>query len=372
MTRKLRVLHFIADLHLAGAERVFLDLVRTLDTSRFESTVCAMTGGPLADEARAGGIPVKIIERQRTFDLRGIKNIYALMRNERIDIVHSHMFAANLYGCLAAKAARIPVFIATEHGRYLPVTRKRLLITGVVARCASKMTAVSEELRQFLIKTSHIPPRRVSVIRNGIDTSRFIASGYEEARRELGFDAATLVVGTVANLYPVKGYVYLIRAAAELAPDFPQLRYVFIGRGPERDALEHECQEKDLSTKIAFLGQRRDVQRLLPGLDLFVLPSLSEGVPLTLLEAMAAERAAIATRVGGNTEVIEDGANGRLVAPAQPAALADAIRELVQDPERRRQMGAAARRHIEQHFSVTAMVRDYEQLYDELYRRIAA
>jgi glycosyltransferase involved in cell wall biosynthesis len=228
------------------------------------------------------------------------------------------------------------------------------------------MVAVSEQLRCWLIDDVGIPARKVRLLKNGVDAKSFVRRPDREAlRRAAGYAPSDVVVGTVGRLDPVKNQVALIEVLSMLAPHFPQLRVLIAGDGPARPQLKREITERGLTATAALLGHRDDIPDVLNLLDIFVLPSLGEGMCNTVLEAMATTLPVIATRVGGNPEMVADGTTGCLVPVQDTLALASALRTYLNDPQCRCQHGAAGRRLVEDEFSVVSMVERYVQLYTD-------
>lgn len=230
------------------------------------------------------------------------------------------------------------------------------------------MVAVSEDIRRFLVKRVGVNERLITTIYNGIEPREYRSDhrAREVIRRELGLTEGRPVLGTVGNLYPVKGHVYLVRAMAAVAAKRPDAVCLILGRGQLLEQLRHTATELGIDHHVMFLGFREDVPALLRAMDIFVLPSLSEGLSLALLEAMAAGKAVVATNVGGNPEVVLDRQTGLLVPSEDAPALADAILLLLRDPALAERLGESGRIRVDKEFSVTAMAQRYDALYGEL------
>jgi peptidoglycan/xylan/chitin deacetylase (PgdA/CDA1 family) len=267
------------------------------------------------------------------------------------------------YGGLAARLAAVPLLIHTQHNTQVFTTygaRERFKFR-VASRLFNRVVAVGAETDRELARAGVRAARRV-VIRNGIEVSRFASSPTAESSGPSALPVQR-VVGTVARLATEKGVDRLLEALPRLLPGNADVRLVIVGDGPERAALEALARSLDVSDRVTFLGFRPRVSEVLPLFDVFVLPSRTEGIPLALLEAMAAGRACVATAVGGVPEVIQDGVTGVLVAPDDPAALSTAIGALLGDPERRQHLGGAACAHVQREWSEDAMARGYAALY---------
>ncbi|MEO7157774.1 MAG: glycosyltransferase, partial [Vicinamibacterales bacterium] len=266
------------------------------------------------------------------------------------------------YGCLAAKLARVPRLVHSEHGRTFSDRKVRFVAQRWMSRFAHSIFAVSEQLKGDLVRHVGISPSRIDVLHNGVDLTRFAASiPSAAARQELGIGTEAVVVGSVGRLVAVKNYELLLRAAA--ATRLPGLQVVLIGDGPERAKLIALSEHLGIGRRVHFLGHREDVSRLLGTFDIFVLPSLSEGMSNTLLEAMAHGVAPLVSDVGGNTEIVRHGATGLVFESGNEAMLADQIRRLGADEAERRRLGRAALARVSESFALDGMIKRYEDLY---------
>jgi glycosyltransferase involved in cell wall biosynthesis len=370
MTRRLRVLTLID--HLAasgGAETLAAAIAMGLDPTRFERTACATREADPAvvERLRAAGVDVFVLGRRRTLSMGPWLRIFGFLRRERIDVLHAHKFGSNVWGVLLGRLARVPVVIAHEHtwsyeGR--PV--RKLLDRHLVARGANLVVAVSRADRARMVTMERIPPGRVEVVPNGIPP--LPEPSGRDVRAELGIAPAAPVVLAVGLLRPQKALDNLVHAATELAPAHPGLRMLIAGGGPEQASLEALVRELDLGGTVTLLGSRDDVPDLLAVADVAVNSSNFEGTPLAVLEYMAAGKAIVATSVGGIPDVITEGVEGVLVPPRDPQALAAAIGDLLEDPERRARLGAAARERQQRELTLDATVRRFEELYAELWQ----
>lgn len=366
MPEKARVLHLITRLPVGGAERLLVDVVRRLDPARFESVVCCIQAkGELAAELEAAGIPVHCLERMRSkrFDWRAVFDLRRFLRRERITLVHSHLYHANLYGRLAAFLSGVPA-VATVHNVYARTKLHRRLLNRWLARSSARVIAVSEEVRRDLIEHDGIDAAKVVLIHNSIDLRRIATRlTREEARARLSIAEHAFAVGCVGRLEEQKGHRYLLEACAALKRDIP-LRLFVVGDGRLRRELERQAAALGLAASTSFLGERKDVAEILKALDLFVMPSLWEGLSLAMLEAMAAGLPIVISDVGGVSQAI-DAQSGLKVPPGDPGAIARAIRLLAAQPESRRSLGLAARRRVEAEFDVGIMMARLSQVYED-------
>jgi len=358
------VLHFSSSSGPGGAETIVAKLASSLDPHRFRSVVCLFRRGWLYDACRDHGIQTEVVPIRGALDLGWVRSFGALLRREEVAIVHAHEFSANVYGTAVARLLRIPA-ITTVHGKsYYADRLRRRLAYRYVGR-ASRMVAVSADLKQFLVNRVGVTADRVNVIYNGldIDSSPAACSG-DTVRADLRTEGYDHVIGAVGSLYPVKGHIHLVRALPAILQRCPRTLLLLIGRGELEQALRQEVARLKLDAHVRFLGFRRDVPLLLSALEVFVLPSLSEGLSMAMLEAMAAGKPVVATRVGGNPELVLDGESGYLVDAESPQALADKVVRLLQDRELANRMGVRGRLRVREKFTLRTMVDAYQRLYE--------
>lgn len=370
-TAPVRVAHLIKGLGRGGAESLLPQLVRHAGTGfSYRAGYFLPHKDALAGELAAAGAPVHCFGgRSAAGLLVRVPRVAAWLRAERIDVLHCHLPLAGVAGRLAARLARVPV-VYTEHNvlaRYHPLTRRAHSVTW---RLQAAVVAVSGEVAASVRRTmgEAVPVR---VVRNGIEVERMTASAEEvaAARVELGAPGGEPLVGTIAVLREQKRLDLWLAAARTIAEGLPAARFAIVGDGPLRGPLEAEAARLGIASRVTFTGLRQDVRPYHHAFDLFLGSSQFEGLPLALLEAMAAGRPVVATRVGGVPEAVEDGVEGLLVPPGDPAALAAAALSLLRDPQRARALAAAARRRVAADFSVARMARELELVYAEVLRR---
>jgi glycosyltransferase involved in cell wall biosynthesis len=367
MTRT--VVHFLDSPTFGGTEQALLHLLAGLDRHRWRPVLFHHREpglAPLLEGAHALEIETKIIPR-----LGGMGTITALptlireLRAERPAVFHAHLcwLLSCKYALLAAAMARVPGVIATAQ-QYLnpPWPRSIAAQQRLFAICVDRYIAVSHAIAGQLCGPFRVPARKVQVVHNSVPRPRTDASRGENGAADLPDSRGRPMVLTVARLDAQKGHTVLLEAISRI----PEATFVLAGDGPERATLEAKVRASGIADRIVFLGHRTDIPRLLGRCDLFVLPSLYEGFPLAIQEAMAAGRPVIASAVGGVPEAVRDGVTGLLVPPSDPAALADAIRRLLADPALAQRMGAAGRVRAEQEFSYEAMVQRTTRIYDDV------
>ena len=376
--RRLRVVTLVdTATALGGGERVAMQVAIRLDPRRFESTVCAsrLQEDALTDaqrvaheQLRSAGIRTVALGRSGRRDFAAWRPLLRLLRRERIDVLHAHMFGSNLWGTLIGRCALVPVIVAHEHGWAIETTSRfrRFVDREVIARWSDAFVTVSEETRRRMIDRGGIDARSIVLVRNGIPSPQGPA---DDLRSELGIARDAPVIGTVAVLRREKALDMLLRGAALLRSRFPDLRILLAGEGPERPGLERLRDSLGLGDAVVFLGFRADVPAVLATTDVAVFSSASEGSPLAVMEAMQAAVPIVATRVGGVPDLIEDGVQGILVPPGDPSALAAAIARALEDREAGAAMGMRARERARRDFDIEGTVRQVEQLYEDLYAR---
>ena len=363
-----RVLHLIWALHLGGAERQVLEIVRRLDRRRFDPVVgCLVRKGRWGEALEAEGVRVVDFAKRPGFDPTLLLRLARFLRRERFAIVHTHAFTAATWGRLAAALAGRPCMVVHEHSAFSLDSPLHSLVDRALAPLTDRWVPVSEQLARDLARGLGLPVPRLVTVRNGLPLPEGAPPVDRGAvRRELGADGFAKLVGTVGRLERRKGLEVLLEATQTLAGRRPDLGVVLVGEGPDREMLERQAGALGLGDRVLFAGRREDVPRVLAALDVFVLPSHSEGLSIALLEAGAASCPIVATDVGGNPEVIEDGRSGVLVPAGDPRALAEGLATVLDDPERARALGAAASRTVRERFSSDAMMKGIEDLYTDL------
>ena len=320
--------------------------------------------GWLAARFRERGFQPATFSIRRPLDWRCLRGLAALLLEHRIDVVHSHEFTMAVYGAAAARSVGARHVITMHGGRYYAEQWRRRAALRWAARHSAAVAAVSRSTADDLRRTLRLPDDRVVVVPNGIPFSR---GDRARVRYELMLhdDAGELLLVAVGNLYPVKGHRVLLQALALLPSDaaLPPWRLVICGRGEEEGPLRALAAELGIAERVHLLGLRSDVADVLAAGDLYVMPSLSEGLPLALVEAMAAGLPIVASNVGGIPEVVADGIEAVLTPADDAPALAGAIGALLGDASRRGRMGTAARARARRDFDVRAMGDAYERLY---------
>lgn len=353
--RPIRVCHVSLTLKTGGLERLLADIARHHDASDCTPEFLAINEvGRFAEIIRDAGCTVHTLKPAGRWGQ--VRQMMRLFREGHFDVVHTHNTHPHINGSLAARFAGVPVVVNTRHGQRAGHGWKSRSQFRWASHLVNKIIAVSDDAAQLCVQADGVPKEKVMRIWNGIDTEDFHFSG----------PVSEPVAISVARLSAEKDFPSLLQAIHLAAQHIPALKLKLVGDGPERAKLEQLTQELNLSDRVEFLGDRHDVPALLAQAGFFVTASLTEGISLTLLEAMAVGLPVIATSVGGNSEIVDDPHTGRLVPPANPRALADAIVALCRQPETWPTLGKAGRERVEEYFDVRRMVADYEHLYREL------
>lgn len=361
MQSKLHIQHVVLSLQAGGLENGVVNVVNRLNPESFRSSVCCLAQtGEFAARLK-DGVAVHQMDWRGGNDLRLPWRLARLFRRTRTDVVHTRNAEAFFYGFLGAKIAAVRTVIHSEHGRTFEDRRLRFWVQRMFSLRTDAMFAVSERLKRDLVAHVGIPDGRLNVIYNGVDASRFVPADRGRIRVACGVDPDDFVVGSVGRLVPVKNFSLLLRAVSSLRTE--NIVVALVGEGPERTALEALARELGIARRVRFLGHREDVAELLPAMDVFVLPSVSEGMSNTLLEAMAAGVAVVASNVGGNPEIVRDRIDGLLFESGDEAGLCDKLRILLADPPLRARLGVSGRERMLREFSMEAMISRYEQLY---------
>ena len=365
--RPLRVAHVVHGLEVGGLEKQVIETVRRADGRIVQpQIICTDYVGRLADDI-SRSTSVSAINARPGFDWRAILRLAVLLRRSRIDIIHSHNERSHFLSTLAGRLARIPVHINTRHGVYPPTTRRGAIRRRAMGRSSDLVVAVSRVARDVTVERDQIPSAKVRIINNGTDVNAPQLTR-SEARRRLNLKNEFFVIGAAGRLAPEKDYATLIDAFAQAQADIPNVAGVILGDGELAGALAQAARTRGCQS-LRFCGYRPDAASLLAGFDVFIQPSLTEGISNSVLEAMATGLPVIATAVDGNIEAIGDDGAGLLVPPRDARALATAIATLAREPEQRARLGAAARQRATAHFSIEATARAYEALYVELAHR---
>jgi len=366
---KIKVLQLVEDLKRGGAERVIADISLGINKSRYDVSIwCISKGGAIAEELQEMGASLRILGISSYFNPFNILRLGRLLRKEKPDIIHTHGYFASVIGRTAAKLINInrTILINHVHSTYWDYKKRNLWIEKFLSKSTHKIICCSNAVRRFVIDHEHIDPSLSVVIYNGVDIDKFSCTEDTILKETtLGFNPAKQVIGTVSSLTAHKGHIYLLKAASKVLEVFPSTQFIFVGDGRKREELEKKAKELNVFSSITFLGTRKDIPNILAAIDIFVLPSSSrEGLGISLLEAMAAEKPVVATSIGGIPEVVIDEETGILVPPKKANDIADAIIELLKSPIKAKTMGQKGALRAKEKFTTQHMLVEIEKLYE--------
>ncbi len=335
-----------------------------IDQNKFRSTVGLFDPGWLQTRMQGLALQVTVMPMRSQWDVSWISRCIRLVRHAQVRAIHAHEFRANVFGAVVARLCGIPI-VTTVHGKsYYPDQLKRRIAYRWVSR-RSHMVAVSHDLRRFLADRIGIPQDRVAVIHNGVDpVDVSVLDQRPLLRQEWGVDGQDCVFGIVGSLYEVKGHRFLFQAFQHVVRRYVSAKLIVVGQGRLGETLKQQVKDLGIERNVLFLGLRSDVPRILSAVDVFVLPSLSEGLSVALCEAMVAGLPVVASQVGGNQEVVVEAETGYLIPAGDVERLTDRLLHFAEQPDDRRICGQRGRERILQHFSTEQMLRQYERLYE--------
>lgn len=371
--RLLNILHIRDSSGMYGSERVILTLTAKINRSQFNPVlVCLKNPDGKSDElfshARDHGIDVQAVDVSGRFDPCALRKIRNLIRSKHIDIIHTHDFKSDLYGLLASLGLGVKR-VATAHGSTRDSLLKRLYLffdERMTYRFFDRIIAVSQDLATQL-KRKHVPEDKIAIIQNGLDTRLMEESVRDMTQCEppLNVDEKCLVFAVIGRLFPDKGHRFFLEAFARLKTEFPNITGLIVGDGPARDQIAAQLHSLQLDDSVIMCGVRHDMKDIYSRVDFLVIPSLTEGLPYVLLEAMASGIPVLATAVGDIPFLIQDGITGYLVAPGDIDTLAERMRDLLMQTENARAMGLKGQALVIEQFSAQRMVRLTEELYGD-------
>lgn len=365
------VCHVIHALGVGGAEVLVDTMVRRM-TDRYRCVVAVLDEvGEIGERLRQDGFVVEYLHRRPGIDHGCARRLQKLAAREQVQILHAHQYTPFFQAMLSRGLfGRLPV-VFTEHGRHVPdlPDRKRSVVNRLLLRKRDRLIGVGGAVRKALIANEGLPADRVEVIYNGVDLSQFAKpadDAWIRVRREFGFSENDFVIIQVARLHTLKDHQTALRTLNELRRFVPRARLLIVGDGDERRCIENTIEELSLTDHVRVAGSRSDVSSLLAASDVFLLTSISEGIPLTIIEAMAAGLPVVSTAVGGIPEMIDDGRTGFLAEAGDHSSLAASLGHLYQSPMLRQIIARAGRDTAQRQFSLQGMLNGYTQLYQEV------
>lgn len=364
--KKIQLMHITHDLAIGGLQQVVVNLCQAADRQVFDvSVLCLRTVGAFGDDVLKLGVPVILVPQKKNgSDYFSFLKVRKILQEKGIEVIHTHNTQPFVDGTLGALFTGVKTIVHTDHARDFPDKRRYMFAEWLVSQKAYKVVGVSTHTTENLRNYEKITRRKLLTIPNGVSLERFsIDIDREALRRELGVPKNGKIIGLGVRLSEQKGLTYLLKAMQTVAEDIPDLSLVIAGDGPLRADLEKEANCLGISKNVFFVGPRTDMPRLIKLFDAYVLPSLWEGLPMVLLEAMAAGCPIIATDVGGNGTAVQDGVNGFLVPPRSPEKLTEAILKIVLNADLSEKFVRKSREIFVEKFSAEIMTKKYELLY---------
>ncbi len=357
--------HVLLSLDCGGLERVVLDLIREgCRRGQQAAVICLERPGTLAPDVEALGVEVVSVGKPEGLRLRTIGKLATILQRLAPTVVHTHQIGALFYAGSAARRAKIPLIVQTEHGKHYGRRRRTRWLGWVAARHAQRFFCVSKDIASEALAHRIVPREKIDVVPNGIDVSRF--SGCQDTRElrdSLGIPENVPVIGTIGRLHEIKRQDLLLRGFAQLRRRIPETHLLLVGDGPLRGELEQLARDLGLAASVHFAGYQSQPEQFLAMMKVFTLTSRSEGMPLVVLEAHAAGLPVVASRVGGLPEMIEHGRTGLLFSSSQEEELVEALFTLLSEPDVARGMGEAGRARVQSRFTVRHMYETYQQHY---------
>jgi len=370
MNSQFKILLLVQDLNFGGLQKMLFNLAIELKKSNVEVETCCYDAlGIFCKKMTECKIKIHFLARKPGIDTTYPFKLANLVKKRHINIIHAHNATAWFYGTWASILSGV-LIVYTEHDRSFPTPLRLKYFHYFFGKHAAAVIAVSKAVKENLEKYEHI--KNVKVIYNGIDPDLFKPASIEEKilkKRELGLNENDFVLGNVGRMDYLKNQRILIEILPELKKNFPQIKLVFIGGGEEEQNLKHLTIKKGIENDVIFLGQRSDVNQILKAFDIFVFPSLTEGMPLVVIEAMATGLPTIASYVGGIPELVVNSETGFLVSPTSKEEIKEAIIKLLDNPKLRKEMGQIARKRFEAHFSLPQMVQKYMEVYEKAVKK---
>jgi len=366
-----RILFLVNGFAIGGAEVKLLELVKEIkkrSPQTYYPIVCAIgQGGPLQERFEKMNVETYVFPKKHKYDVFLIYKVYQLLKKKRIDILQTNLYYADIIGAYAAKLAGMTKVISWD-AMTAPYHYgiKNLLAYRLASKWFVVSVAVSNAIKTKIIQERHVPADKTTTIHYGVDLQYFLDTKNQAYRKILGFHSKDIVLGTVARLSEQKGHRYLIDAIKEIVKKYENIRVLFIGDGPLRKKLELQVNQLGLDSIIKFLGFRSDVKEILGVLDIFILPSLFEGLPNVVLEAMACGKPVIATNVSGIPEIIVDHQTGILIPPKDSNAIVQAIFQMLENPKKMKMMGKMSRKRVEEEFNLKKQVNSFIELYEKM------
>ena len=371
ITKPIRILYIHHTFRNQSGSLLLWNIAKGLDKKKYQVfAACLREGGPYEGKLRDIGVEVKNFDLKTLLDIRIIFRLVHYIKQNNIDIVETAVFPSDVYGRISARLANVPIIISTMHRvedhKQERIYRLFFFVDTLTMPLTTKMIAVSEAVKDYLISWHKVRPDRIRVVYNGIEAHKYSPNvDVEEYKSKFNLNSDMPTVAFIGRLVKVKGIKYFLEAAAVILRGGKRVQFLVVGDGPLKEHLIQRAKNLKIDEDVHFIGFRKDIPQVLSVIDILVVPSLWEGLPLIVLESMFAGRPIVATKVGGIPEAIKHRETGMLVAPRNSHALAKAILEFLNDPEKRKEMGEKGRQRALKYFNVERMVKEYESIYDE-------
>ena len=367
----MKITYLLPELKLGGAEKHVISLASGLVARGHEVKIlCLFREGPLADEARAKDLPLFCLNLPYRWNPSVFFRIHEWFSSHPVEVLHTYLFGFHFFAGLPARLLKIPALVSSRREISHWQRKRHRGLENLGNLFVDRVVCCSKAVEAWTLEKEQISPGRVLTLYNGIDETQFYPKNHRLAvRRSLGIPADAPVIGTVANMAVEKGYPYLLEAVKSISEKRPEAWFLFVGAGPMETEIKEKARQISRHTQIVFTGTRTDIPDLIDAMDIFVLSSVIEGFPNVLLEALSRGRPVIATHVGGIPELIESGQQGILVPPQDGTALAEAVLNLLKDPEGSQALGQKGREKVRKSFTHKQMLDQYEALYLSLFQK---
>jgi len=361
---KIKLVHIVYSLEIGGMENGVVNLLNHIDKKIFKPIIITLANkGSFALRINTDSIQLIELDKKEGNDLKLPFHLYRILKKFKPHIVHTHNWGSLCEGTIGAKLAKVPIIVHGEHGT-IQKSRSNILIERFFLRIVDQVLSVSEMHRNKMNKIIGFPQKKIKVMLNGVDTERFSPIKKNLLiRAALGIRKDEIVIGTVGRLVKVKNQAMLILSFSRLSKNCSNIKLLLIGDGPLKENLLILAASLGIASNVLFLGKKENIPDILQAMDIFALPSISEGLSNTILEAMSCELPIVATDVGGNSEIVKNGITGYLVPSNDIEAMTKALSDLISKPDQRKQMGIASRKITMSCFSLKEMVENYEKLY---------
>ncbi len=370
---KIRIMYLLHSLERGGLEKCVATLVNKINPEIFVPSVCCLSElGMSLSLIEKDNVKIFNMEKGDAHEAFLFLRLARLFKREKIDILHTNGWAALFDGFFGAKIGRVPVVVHTEHGKdvedFVQIQQRRVWARRLITPFLDQMIAVSDDIKKQFVNVTGLKAEQIVCIHNGIEFHD-VEINYKEKRKEIGVKDIEILIGAVGRLESVKNYDVFIQAAELVLKEYPLVKFILIGDGTLKEKLQSLTTKLGIEKSVLLLGERNDVDELLKVMDIFVLPSRSEGLSIALLEAVANKLPIVATNVGGNPEVVIDGKTGILIPSGDVSSLVRAITELLKDEDRRKNMGENGFVVVKEEFTVEKMIANHEELYLSLYKK---